>query len=85
MKQMKGCISICERDELGEGGPLQIIETEPISPPVALLKGLLGERAGWEVEPEPELNGLGKSETQRGTQGNRGADKKTSESVRIHS
>ena len=37
------------------------------SPPEALLKGLLGERATgcWEAEPEPEpaLNGLGKSET----------------------
>lgn len=39
-----------------------------ISPPEALLKGLLGERATgcWEVELELELNGLGKSETHRG-------------------
>lgn len=45
---------------MAEGGNTEVgeVANTPDSPPEELLKGLLGERAGWELEPE--LNGLGK-------------------------
>lgn len=47
-----------------DGGKTEVGEVTNAleSPPDALLKGLLGERATgcWEAELEPELNGLGK-------------------------
>lgn len=47
-----------------DGGKTEVgeVTNAPESPPEALLKGLLGERATgcWEAELELELNGLGK-------------------------